>query len=380
MPPRSEQERTEPATPRKREDARKQGQVARSRELPSAAVLLGGILVLSLAGGAMAGGLMDLWRDLLSRSGELVVSPESLSQMIAGLTWKFVLLVGPMILALALVVVAVHLAQVGFFLTGEAISPKFSRINPLEGFRRFLSVQSLVELLKALLKLAIVAYVAWRTVAAEWETFLLLSDVSPWTVATHLGQVVLRIGLRTGLVLVALGLLDYLYQRWEHERGLRMTKDEVKEEYKQREGDPKIKAKIRQKQREMARRRMMAAVPKADVVITNPQHLAIALQYDRSRMAAPTVVAKGAGFIAQRIREVARAHGVEMVENRPLAQALYKGVDVGGQIPANLYRAVAEILAHVFRSKNGQRSSTQYGSNKANRTYSSPRTPNAQGI
>lgn len=210
---------------------------------------------------------------------------------------------------------------------------------------------ALVELLKALIKLAIVGAVAWVTVRSEWDEFFPLVGSEPWSVGLHMGRAILKLGGRTGVVLLALAALDYLYQRWEYERGLRMTKEEVKEEFKQQEGDPKVKGRIRQRQREMARRRMIAAVAEADVIITNPQHVAVALHYEQGSMNAPVVVAKGADYLALRIRQEARRHGVPLVENRPLAQALYRGVDVGDQIPVNLYKAVAEVLAYVYRQR-----------------------------
>jgi flagellar biosynthetic protein FlhB len=329
--------------------------VARSRELSSAAVLLGVVGFCALAGGVLSRTMSHLWIDLVSRSGQIVVSQESLPALGLHLGLKVAVLLGPVLGCVALVAVSSHLAQFGWLFSTEALSPKLSRVSPMEGLRRLLSVRSLLELLKGLIKLAIVAFVAWRTLEGEWGRMLAAGQSSPGDLWDQWIGVTMRLGLRTGLVLVALGILDYLYQRWELERNLRMTKEEVKEEFRQREGDPKVKGRIRQRQREMARRRMMAAVPKADVVITNPEHLAVALHYRSGEMTAPTVVAKGAGFLAQRIREVARAHGVRLVEDKPLAQALYKGVAVGGQIPTSLYKAVAEILAHVYRERNGRR-------------------------
>ena len=205
--------------------------------------------------------------------------------------------------------------------------------------------------MKSLLKLAIVTWVAWQTVDAEWQNIFPLAGSTPGKVGTYMTDVIVRIGFRTGAVLLALGVLDYLYQRWEHERSLRMSKEEVKEEYKQREGNPRVRAWMRHKHREMARRRMMADVPKADVVVTNPVHLAVALKYHREEMAAPRVVAKGSGFLAEKIRDLAEENRVPVLRDKPLARALYKSVEVGAEIPVNLYKAVAEILAHVYRMK-----------------------------
>jgi len=292
--------------------------------------------------------------ELISRSGELQVTAQESQGLLMDLLHRTALMTLPILGVLVFVVIVSHVAQFGLLNAPEALSPSWSRIDPVEGFKRMFSPQAVAELLKGLLKMGIVAWVMWRTVMSEWEVLASMGSVSAWAMGSEMARGILNIGLRAGVVLAGLAIVDYLYQRWEHERGLRMTKDEVKEEYRQREGDPKVRARIRQRQREMARRRMMAAVPKADVVITNPEHLAVALKYDKANMAAPTVVAKGAGYLAAKIREVARRHSVEIVENKPLAQALYKMVEVGGQIPVELYRAVAEILAHVYRNRDSK--------------------------
>ncbi len=349
MPSGSDQERTEKATPRRRQEARKKGQVAKSRELPSALVLLGGVLLLWMAGSPMVKGILSIWRGLLANCGRMSLSPESLTHMCFELGGRLAIVVGPMVLAMAILAVMSNLAQVGWVVSSEAISPRFSNLNPVKGLKRIFSLRSLVETFKSFLKIIIVGYVAWTCIKSEWWKIFPLTGSSSWTIGSHMSEVILKIGLRTSIALVVLGVLDYLYQRWEYERNLRMTKQEVKDEFREREGDPKVKSRIRSKQFEMARRRMMAAVPKADVVITNPQELAVALQYDSKEMAAPTVVAKGAGYLASRIKEVARHHGVPIMENKPLARALYRQVEVGYQIPPTLYKAVAEILAHVYR-------------------------------
>lgn len=353
MAVRGDQEKTEAPTQRRREDARRRGQVARSREVPSAMVLVAGTGLLAVAGPYFSSATMCLFQELLQESGQMKLLAGDATSVFTGLLLRTVLIAGPFIGVVVIVVVASNLAQVGFLTSTDALAPKWSRLNPIEGFRRIFSLQSVVELAKGLLKLGIVAWVLWRSLKGEWEALRAMGAPDGWEASYGLAGGILRIGIRAGMVLAGLALLDYLYQRWEHERSLRMTKEELKEEFRQREGDPKIRARIRQRQREMARRRMMASVPKADVVITNPQHLAVALQYDREKMSAPMVVAKGAGYLAERIKEIARRYSVEVIENKPLAQALYKMVDVGAQIPPELYRAVAEILAYLYR-KRGQ--------------------------
>lgn len=352
MAQRGDQERTEAPTQRRREEARKRGQVAKSREVSSAAVLLAASGFLVLAGGGLSGFAMNTLGVLIAKSGELQVTAQETRHMLMELLARTGLIAGPILGLLVIVVIASHVAQFGFLNATEALAPNWSRINPVEGFKRMFSLQAVAELLKGLLKMGIVAWVIWRTVMSEWETLASMGSVSPWAMGSEMARGILNIGLRAGMVLAGLALLDFIYQKWEHERSLRMTKDEVKEEYRQREGDPKVRARIRQRQREMARRRMVAAVPKADVVITNPEHLAVAIRYEKENMSAPTVVAKGAGYLAAKIKEVAKKHGVEIVENKPLAHALYKMVEVGSQIPVELYRAVAEILAHVYSKRN----------------------------
>jgi flagellar biosynthetic protein FlhB len=240
--------------------------------------------------------------------------------------------------------------QVGTVFSAQAVTPDFSKLSPLKGARRLLALKSLIELVKSLLKLTIVTTVAFFTIKAEIDRIFPLVSQDVWDILAFISGVSFKILVRSCWVLIILAVLDFAYQKWEHEREMKMSKQELKEEFKQTEGDPLIRARIRSVQREMARRRMMEAVPKADVVITNPTHVAVALEY-RKGMNAPRVTAKGAGFLAERIKEVARKHRVHIVENPPVARLLYKMCDIGMQIPENLYRAVAEILAHVYKLK-----------------------------
>jgi len=221
----------------------------------------------------------------------------------------------------------------------------------IKGLSQLFNKQALVELLKSLLKILIVGWIAYSTIKGEWPNILLLFGQEVGNIFHFVASLSLRLILRTGLVMLVLALLDYFYQRWSYEKNLRMSRQEIKEEAKQMEGDPIIKARIRTVQRQLARQRMMAEVPKADVIITNPTHLAIALVYESQRMEAPQVVAKGAGFIAQKIVEIGRNHQIPVIENKPLAQILYKTVDLGKTIPSSLYRAVADILAYVYKIK-----------------------------
>jgi flagellar biosynthetic protein FlhB len=242
----------------------------------------------------------------------------------------------------------VNYFQVGFLFSAQPLTPDLSKIDPIKGFKRLFSLRALAELIKNCLKILIISVVVYLTLTAEAENTLMLADRSIWDIMACVGDITFKIIFRTCWILLFLAGLDYLYQRWEFEKSLRMTRQEVKDEHKQSEGDPMVKARIRRIQREIARRRMMSKVPKADVVITNPEHLAVALKYDPEKMFAPVVVAKGAGEVAEKIRRIARDSGVPVLENKPLARAMYKLVKVNDAIPETLYRLVAEVLAYVY--------------------------------
>jgi flagellar biosynthesis protein FlhB len=346
-----DQERTEQASPRRREEAQKKGQVARSPEVPSAAILLACSLLFYFCSGGMLERMMDLTRWILRECGTTPVSLGTVDALFWGWAWKLFLIMAPLLLTVVIAGFLSNYLQIGFIFSPEAVAPKFEKIDPLKGFQRLFSLRSLVELVKSILKMAVIAVIVWFTLKDETENLIPLMDDSLMGILVYTGKVTFRIMITTCWVLIVLALLDYLYQRWEHEKGLRMSKQEVKDEYKQSEGDPIVKARIRRIQREAARKRMMANIPKADVVITNPTHLAVAIQYDPDKMYAPTVVAKGAGYVADKIKEIALASRVPVIENKPVAQLLYKTVDVDRAIPEDLYRAVAEILAYVYGLK-----------------------------
>ena len=349
-----DQEKTERATPKKREDARKKGQVAKSREASSAGILLAGLAFFWFASGGMVEKMMELMRWSLAQSGRFNVDYTNIQALSTDVIYKGFSLIFPLSLTALLMGLLINYLQVGFVVSAESIQPKFSKIDPIKGFGRLFSLKSLVELVKNIFKIFIIGFAVYLIIAGEAERCLLLVDQSVGGIMLYMGGVAFKIVLSVCLVLIVLAIFDYVYQKWEFEKDLRMTKQEIKDESKQSEGDPLIKARIRRLQRDAARKRMMASVPKADVVITNPTHLAVALVYDQTRMSAPKVVAKGAGFIAEHIRDIARKNGVSIVENKPLAQVLYKKVDVDEMIPANLYRAVAEVLAFVYGVKRKQ--------------------------
>jgi len=259
----------------------------------------------------------------------------------------------PLFLTAFSIALLANYLQVGFVLSSESVQPKLSKIDPIKGFQKLFSIRSLVELAKNMFKISIVGFVVYVTIRGEIENFIPLMYQSVWGILIYIARVAFKIVLMVCLALIILAALDYIYQKWEFEKNLKMTKQEVKDESKQTEGDPLVKARIKRLQRDMARKRMMASVPEADVVITNPTHLAVALRYDQADMFAPKVVAKGTGFIAENIKDIARKNNVTIVNNKPLARVLYKSVDVDEMIPANLYKAVAEVLAFVYSRKRG---------------------------
>ena len=346
------EEKTQEATPKRREDARRRGQVARSPELGLAMGILASSVLLKNFGGGMLSQLLDFIRQWLLLAGSWQGGQNDLFALTAQVVLFLGKILAPLFAGLLLVGLAVNFAQVGFLFTGEGLTPKLERINPLEGAKRIVSKRSLVELGKSLLKIVIVGYLAYSAIRKSFDLFLSTAQMPPRrSLRPPDSEAAYGIGLRVGMGFLLIAVGDYFFQRFDYEKNLRMTKEEVKEELKQTEGSPQTRSRIRQKQRQMAMRRMMEEVPKADVVITNPTHLAVALSYDPKKMAAPIVVAKGQDRLAEKIRELARANKVPIVENKPLARALYRTVEVGQAIGADLYRAVAEILAFVYQLK-----------------------------
>ncbi|NLM54350.1 MAG: flagellar biosynthesis protein FlhB [Firmicutes bacterium] len=345
-------EKTEPATPRRREEARKKGQVAKSGELGVAVMVLVGFLTISALRPFWMDRIQSLVRHFLSTAHEWDGSISALQGIFLTALYQAGLVLVPVLAALFVFAFASQALQVGFMFTGESIMPKFSRINPVEGFRRIFSKRALVEFLKSVIKIIIVAYLVYRQLrgAVGWVVGLGLTDLLQSF--QLMGDTIVRMASWVGVVLLIFAAADYLYQRWEFEQSIMMSKEEIKEELRQTEGDPLVRSKIRQKQRQLAASRMMAAIPTADVVVTNPTHYAVALRYKADDMEAPQVVAKGMGHVAAKIKEIAAEHGVTIVSKPELARALYKTTEVGQQIPPDLYPAVAELLAFVYRLRN----------------------------
>jgi flagellar biosynthetic protein FlhB len=347
----NDQEKTEHATPKRERDAREEGQVIHSKEVSSALVLLGAVMAFYTAGSWMVHRTVALMQRYLGGMGTIPIGDDSLQNLMINVMADYAMIISPVILATLVLGVAASVFQVGFTLSTQSLMPKFSKLNPIQGIGRLFSIRSFVDVLKALAKILLLGWLAYSLIKKEIQTLPLLIHMDVMEIWAFFGRISLRICLYTFLAMVAIAGLDYLFQWWQHQKDLRMTKQEIKEESRQTEGDPKVKSRIRSIQMEMSRKRMMADVPGATVVITNPTHLAIALKYDSKSMQAPKVVAKGAGFIAEKIKEIAKANRIPVVENKPLARAMYKAVEIGAFIPFDMYKTVAEILAYVYRLK-----------------------------
>jgi len=325
--------------------------VARSVEVSSAMILLTGLAFFYFGGHWFLRTSRLMLQNVLQNYLLMELSQNNFFHLALFAMQQFILLLGPLMVALVVVGILANIMQVGFLYTTKPIIPKFSKINPITGFGRIFSLRSLVDLIKSLFKITVLGYVAFTVYRAHFHEFFGLLNQPVNRILVFLSLTSFQILWRCSLVLTALAVLDYLYQRWEWIQDLKMTKDEIKDEFKQMEGDPQLKSRIRSLQMAAARQRMMQEVPRADVVITNPVHLAVALLYDKQRSAAPLVVAKGAGIVAENIKKVAREHGVPVVENKPLARMIYKLVQLNEVIPVDLYQAVAEVLAYVYKLK-----------------------------
>jgi flagellar biosynthetic protein FlhB len=347
-------ERTEAPSQKRREEARREGRYPASRDVPGALVLLGGFGVLAMGGGHLVTtAVHEMARGLSTLpAGELTLDAAVARFFDAGalllrLGWPF--LVVPAVIA-----AAAGLAQSRLSLPMAAVKPKWERIDPWQGLTRLLSMRGAVEVVKALLKLVVVGAVAYLTVRADWPLIVTVAADSN-AAASAIVTVLWHLWLRVGFAFVVLAALDYGYQWWQHEKSLRMTKDEARQESKEQDGNPHLRQRMRSLHRQMSQKRMMNDVRTADVVLRNPIHYAVALKYDAARMRAPRVVAKGERLVAQRIVDEAARHGVPCVENPPLARALFKAVAIGKEIPGDLYRAVAEVLAYVYGLRGGRR-------------------------
>ena len=350
-------EKTEEPTSKKLEDARKEGQVAKSKEIGNAFGILALFLILKIYIGSMGTRFLELFSAVYGQipsistlySGNLPIA--ALQVLIKSMMLQMIIIAAPIFLVGVVVAFVCDVAQVKWRPTSKPMQPKFSKLNPMKGFARIFSPGSLVELLKSVLKLAVIGYMVYSYLKGRIGQIFLLYDISIGQAIELIGDVVIELGIRIAAVYMIIAMLDYAYQTYKFKQDMKMTKQEVKDEYKNQEGDPQVKGKQKQRMREASMRRMMQQLPEADVVITNPTHYAVAIKYDPDKYDAPYVIAKGENYLAQRIKDIARDNEIEIVENKPLARMLYANVEIGGLVPPELYQAVAEVLAFVYHLK-----------------------------
>lgn len=351
-------EKTEEPTGKKLSDARNDGKVAKSRELDNAVGLLLLFVLLKVTISNLGGGMLELFDTFYNRIPEFLdensrgMTARSVSQLVHMALMDAFSMVLPFFAVGFIAMFVLNLLQVKWKVTTKPLKPDFKKFNPINGFKRFFSKDSLLELVKSFLKIILIVWVVYSAVMDDSRKLLLLYDMPLMQAVMFVGSVIINAGIKISAAYFVIGVLDYIYQKWKFKDDLKMTKQEVKDEYKNAEGDPQIKGKQRAKMREASQRRMMQDVPKADVVITNPTHYAVALKYDAEQSQAPVVLAKGTDYLALQIKEKAKEADVEIVENKPLARMLYANVEVGEEIPPELYQTVAEILAAVYRLKN----------------------------
>ena len=347
-------EKTEPASEKKLDDARKEGQVAKSKEVASGLGLLALFLMLKIWIGNMGTQFIELFGGTYNRIPEIAglvggTTPDrAMSNLISFGILRTIIISVPVFIVAVVIAFLSDYIQVQWKPTAKPLKPKFSKLNPINGIKRIFSVNTLFELIKSIAKVALIGFVAYKYLVDRQNDLLLLYDLSLMQAVQLIGETVIDLGIRISAIYMIIVAADFVYQKVKFAKDMRMTKQEVKEEFKNQEGNPEIKGRIRQKMREASQRRMMQELPKADVVITNPTHYAVAIQYDADVSEAPVVIAKGADYLAQKIKEVARENSIEIVENKPLARMLYANVDIGNEVPPELYSAVAEVLAYVY--------------------------------
>ncbi|WP_043930467.1 flagellar biosynthesis protein FlhB [Bacillus sp. EB01] len=341
-------EKTEKATPNKRREARNKGQVAKSQEVSSALTLLFTFSFLFIFGESVISGLFQLLRQSFQEYMLWDVSTSSIQLMFNQLLIKAVTIAGPIMGVAMLAGIISNYSQVGFMFNTESIKFNLGKLNPIQGAKQIFSMRAVVELIKSILKMVITSFVVYMVIWPKKEELLVMGEKPLWDSMRFIGSITLQAGLAIAVILGVIAGADYLYQRFEHEKKLRMSKQDIKDEFKKMEGDPHVKGQRRAIQRQMSMNRMMQEVPKADVVITNPTHFAVAIRYDVTTMEAPEVIAKGQDHVALKIKEIARENKIMTVENKPLARALFASVEIGETIPEELFNAVGEILAYVY--------------------------------
>ena len=348
MPENDSGDKTERATQRRRRESRNKGTVAMSADVGSATVLLGTLILLWMNGQRNWGVLFETCRSSYTDLLRPDLTIPAASEILTGALLKGAAIVGPVLLGMAVIALAASAAQVGFQLSNEALVPNFKQFDPVAGTKRLFSLRSVATLGTNAAKIAALLVIAYITIRGHVPNFMALTHASVPRITATMSRATLDLGIRSAMLLMVIAAIDYAYQKWQYEKDLRMTKQEVKEERKLLEGSPENKRRIRTAQLAMTRRRMLKDVETADIVLRNPTHYAVALKYDSAKSSAPMVVAKGAGYLALRIIDIARKHNVYTVQDKPLAQALYKTVEVGQEIPAKLYRTVARLLVQLY--------------------------------
>lgn len=347
-----QESKTEEPTEKRLRESREKGRTAKSMEVTTVFILTAALVFFTFFSVWFIENILLLWREFFSASGQYTINTETLQHILRLIMSRLFLLLGPVLVAIAIMgVLSNYWQNDGWIFSWHPLAPQWNKINPLTGWKRFIGVEGLNNLIKSLAKLTLVAVTVYLSLFDEWEKAPVLMELPVWQTLQMLGEETFYLVLKVLMVLIIIAIADFAFQKYRYKENLKMSKQEVKDERKDMEGDPIIKMRIRQKQFEMFRQRMMAEVPEAEVIITNPTHLSIALRYNRETDPAPVCVAKGAGYVALRIREIARENDVPIVEDKPLAQTLFKSVEIGETIPETLYKAVAEILAYVYRLK-----------------------------
>lgn len=348
-------EKTEDATTKRLQDARKEGQVARSQELITAAMLLALFLAIKLFVGFIGNRLLLTFYESYSYIGIHATDIATINiggAIIQNAMVSILLMLLPVFAFAMVPAIAMNVFQVKWKVTGKPLQPKFNRLNPISGFKKIFSKDKVFELIKSIAKIGIIFYLAYSTLKGEVDKLAILYELGLLQAVSLIGNLVIDMGIKISAFYFIMGLADYIYQKLKFKKDMKMSKQEVKDEYKQQEGDPQIKGRIKSKMREASMRRMMQSMPDADVVITNPTHFACAIRYDKEKAAAPVLTAKGADYLAQKIKEAAKEYNVPIVENKPLARMLYYNVDLDSEIPPELYQMTAEVLAYVYQLKN----------------------------
>jgi len=346
------QEKTEKPTTRRKNKSRKEGSVARSQDLNSAVVMIAGFTGLVLAGGWMFNRIMNLTREVYLHLDEFMIDNSTMQGHLSNVLSWLITTLTPVMLVIIITGIAINLIQFGFLWTTKPLQPKLSKLDPTKGLKNIFNQKSFVRLLQNIAKLFFIGFIAYSVVRSEWHNFVPLMDSSVGQIYLFLVRTILKVAVWTLSALLILGIIDFVYQKYKHLEELKMSKQEVKDEHKMIEGDPKVKARIRQTQFQLAFNAMIKQLPKADVVITNPIHVAVALNYEPEEMNAPKVIGKGLRKLAERIKSIARENDIPIVENPPLARGLYNACDLGDEIPGQFYQDVAEILSRIYHLQN----------------------------